>query len=256
MIGIGLSSDRLRALAFEHGRIIWCAQTAFGPDISLLDALTELTSSWPLRKWCWRHGRRNKVAIAIGPTMSHFRLLRGLPPMNHALRLPVVQESASRFFPVDHGSLVVTGIQEVDETSAWASAIPAELIAEIKRACAALKWRCEAIVPTLALLPSCSADEELQWVDGPMFVRVLRTKLGIQSIERRRRSTTEQPVICDSAAVLAPLETLGQGAWGFADAFGAATVRRDQPFVLRIKGTDRDQSPIPTWRFSAACVSW
>jgi hypothetical protein len=151
----------------------------------------------------------------------------------------VVREGAARFFLRNGVPLATTGVRVVGAGEAWAAALEQPVLDATAAACRVTGLKLRTAVPAVAVLSAAVAgtgDARVEWRDGPV-----RAELNVAA--GRLTSTRRLPAFASDAAgpseppVLVPaLAGVGEQAWSYADAYGAAVLARDEPVALRLGG--------------------
>ena len=225
-VGIGLGFDRARVLLVKRDRVHWAGEALLEPDGPLVDALEAVLRQVPGLK-----RRRPSVAVAVGPHHSQIKELTGLPAVTDPrLQNAMVRESASTFF-LENGVPLVTALGDPSPGGRlWAGAIEQDFIAAAHEACRRRGWSLDAAVPGAVALGFGTGDRRVRWSDGGLEWDLL---FGNGTLERVRRTRASSGGRFASTLLPAPeLLGLGERAWQFADAYGAAVMPRETP--LRI----------------------
>lgn len=219
-LGVGVSRDRLRAVLLRGRRVVWHAETAIAGEESLTDALVRLVSGTKLRGLA-----RPRMCVALGPAHAQLKALTGLPAVTDSRVLTqLVSESAARFFLLPSRGLLVPAVRVTREGATWAAALDASIVAELAVAAEQLGVTLERVLPAPAALAHATRVAEARWCDDGQPVRARFAHGALTAVARD--SDGEGPSAAEPVPALA---RLGEGAWGFADAFGAAASGKRTP---------------------------
>lgn len=242
-LGIAIGADRVRAVALRAGRIVAATEAEVGPADSLSAAVAELLAGAPLPRF-----PRPRVVVALGPSLAQTRRIAGLPALEDERMLAqVVREGAGKFFLRNGVPLATTGVRIVEPGTVWAAALDQRAVGAVEAGCRAAGLRVHRFVPAVAVLGRALADEHVLWPDAGAVAEVWLAGGELQSV--RRLSAAHAPA-APPPAVLPALARLGEGAWRFADAYGAASLPEYEPMVLRPAGAETGD--VPRWRLALA----
>ncbi len=259
-IGISIEREAVRAVEVQRGRIRWAAEMARDDGELLAVTLCQLLSGARRRHLSlWQP----RVVVALGPSLVQTKCLRGLPAVRDARMLTrVVRESSSRFFLRNGVPLVTTDVRVAGDGQAWAAATDESTMREVLEACASAKVAPRRIVPAVAVLGAALVDGTVLWPDGSVVAAVTLhggtlsivrcvPHVGSDGDGRARRSgiapRTDEPVL---RPVLA---TLGNEAWRYAAAFGAATAPVSALDLLPPR--HGVHARVPRWRLAVAGIA-
>jgi hypothetical protein len=247
-IGIALAADRVRAVEVKRGRLLWALESEIGGDAAIASILRDLLAAAPLGG-----ALRPRVSVALGLSCTQVKLLRGIPPLTSTRAVErLVREGARRLFLSDDLSLVTTGVRLVRPGTAWAAALDPRAVREVEEACRSLRLRLHSIAPAAVVLGHACRTQEFVWREGD-FVLEARHSQGELVSARRYRASAPGAVRPEFHCVDA-LTSLGEDAWRFADAYGAAMTRRFDPLALWPgRGLSVDSAP-PAWRVAVAAA--
>ncbi len=245
-LGLAVSASALRLVAVRGSSVIWAGECA-RDESPLASQLARLIATLPVRRW-----PRPRVVVAVGPSVSQVKRISGLPPLTDMGALTaVVREGAGRFFLRNGIPLVTTGVRVVEPGIAWSAAIEQPAVAEIEQACDAARLRLVSIVPALVVLGRALQDRNIVWGDGDAR-SVAEFDRGV--LARTTRYAGNEPAAPPTP--VRALASLGDGAWRYADAYGAAVhPPADAMAVRRDRGETR--APVAAWRpvvAGAACA--
>ncbi len=242
VLGLAVTRDGIRAVAVRAGTIRWASEAPRAEGEPLAAGFVALLKTAPVRRWV-----RPRVSVAIGPSAVQTKRIMGLPPLTDSAALAdLIKESAGRFFLRNGIPLVVGGVRPVAAGIAWSVAFDQPAIAEIEGACSAAGIRLRSIVPAVVALERALGDGCISWRDADAWVEVTITERRLAAV--RRIAAPAEPV--SPSAVVPPLGALGDDAWRFADAYGAAMTAADEPLALR-SGSRLGRQP-PRLRLLAA----
>ena len=136
-IGLGIASDRVRAVGARGGDVLWAIEGGRSADGELAGDIVTLLRHAALPRW-----PRSVVVGAIGPAASQTKRLTGLPTMagETALR-SIVREGAPRFFLRNGIPLVTSGVRVEEPGSLWAVAFDVPEVRAVESACRTLGVR-------------------------------------------------------------------------------------------------------------------
>lgn len=242
-LGIAVGADRIRAVALNAGRIVAANETSIEAGDSIAAALAELLSTAPLPRF-----PRPRVVAALGPSLSQTRRISGLPPLEDARMLAgLVREGASRFFLRNGAPLATTGVRVVEPGVVWAAALDERVVRQVEAGCRGAGLRVDRFVPAVAALGRAFPDGEIHWPDGPAVAEV--RVAGGELVSVRRLAAGQAPETPPPAALPA-LARLGDDAWRYADAYGAAALPAWEPLTFRPASGGDDA--VPRWRLAIA----
>jgi hypothetical protein len=241
-LGIAIDSMKVRAVEVVRGEVRWLFEAQRTPDQPLAQALAEFFSAWPAERPRWPR----TVAIALSGEYAQMKRLSGLPSTTDTgLLAEVVQEGIARYFVTSGRPLRVGGIRVVGNGDVWTTAYDADLLDDLRRACANAKLRVQVVVPSISVLGSVFESRVLMWHDGRREVAVRFD--AEHQVEDVRRSAQLQGEMSNAPkeadGQLAPLSGLavaGPEAWRFADAYGAIVAGISEPTRYLITRGERD----------------
>jgi hypothetical protein len=244
-VGLAVGADRVRAVLVRGEVAAWAGEVPAGEGVSLSAAVAELLAQAPIPRF-----PRPSLVAALGPALSQTRLVSGLPPVEDArLLAQVVREGAGRFFLRNGRPLAVSGIRVQEPGRVWAAAFDAAAVREVEEACRAAGLRLRSVVPSVAVLGVGLQDEHVVWLDGEAEAEVRMDAAGRVLAVRRLPPGGAAPA---EAPVPVPgLAKLGEQAWRFADAYGAARLPADEALVYR-PGRTGAAGAVPAWRVALA----
>jgi hypothetical protein len=215
-IGLGLASDAVRAVAVRQQRIVWAAEAPLEVGTDPGPVIESLLKLAPVRRFS-----RPVLSAAIGPHASQMKVLTGLPTLKDSPTLTaLIRENAGSFFLRNGVPLVTTTASVVSSGVALGGAIEEPCVRTVREVCGALRWRLGSIAPTHAVLGRVVTDNPLVWADGELLIEVTQSNNSIQSVRTRRRTAADTSL--EQLQPVSTLAALGEGAVGYADAYGAA----------------------------------
>ena len=245
-IGLAVSSDSVRLVATEGGRILWAGESPIDGDTPLESAATKLLGAVPVRGWL-----RPRVVAAIGPAQAQLKRLTGLPPVADARVLAkLVQESPGRFFLRNGIPLAMTGVRLAGDGDAWGGALDEPVVSTIADVCRRHRVSLRGVVPTVLVLGNAFEDAHIVWRDGAVIAELSLVGGALDGVRRLPMGREQEVGTPVPRAVLA---ALGDEAWRFADAYAAAMTRDDEPVAARPGRAAAHEVPrIPRWRLTVA----
>jgi hypothetical protein len=247
-IGLGVSSDEVRAVALDDGRVLWVGESIVESK-SLRAVVADLLATAPRRRWS-----RPTIVAAIGPARAQLRRLSGLPPAADAASLRrMVADNAGHFFLRTSVPLVTTGVRRDGDSEGWSAAIEQPVITELDAACRAAGARLLGVLSSLSVISRVLPGDDLTWQDGQVCAHLVLADGRLRSV-RRTYGVAPAPNV-DTPASLPALEVLGAEGWRFADAYGAALASINDPLLHH--PTPSTSVPVPAWRCGlagAACA--
>lgn len=237
-IGLGIASDRVRAVGVRAGEVLWAIEGDRSADGDIAADIVTLLRHATLSRW-----PRSVVFVAIGPAASQTKLLTGLPTIagDAALR-SIVREGTPRFFLRNGIPLVTSGVRVQEPGSLWAVAFDEPEVRAIESACRTLGVRLRMIVPSIVALPLALEGGSTEWSDGEVRCEVAFAEGKMTSTRRLLLRAEEQRDRACAPVVVASMRTIGEEAWRFADAYGATQVRDDEPLALRSSSGELNDS--------------
>lgn len=248
-IGLAVSTESVRIVGVRDDRIVWAGESPIGDDIPLVAVVSKLLATVDAPRW-----PRPRVFAAIGPAQAQVKRLTGLPPVTDPrLVAKLVQESPGRFFLRNGIPLATTGVRIAERGQAWGGALDEPVVRAIADACRREKFSLRGVVPVAVVLGNALEDALVVWRDGDVAAE-LSLRSGVLEGIRRLPAGSEH----DAAApvVRAPLRTLGDDCWRFADAYAAAMTRDEEPVAVRPDGAGANEArPTPRWRLNIAILA-
>jgi hypothetical protein len=159
----------------------------------------------------------------------------------------VVREGAGKFFLRNGVPLATTGVRVIEPGCVWASALDERTVRAVETGCGSVGVRVDRFVPAVAVLGRGLADADVLWPDGGAVAAVQLSGGEMQSV--RRLSAAQAPDGHPPTAIAA-LARLGEDAWRFADAYGAALLPEYETMVFRGSGSVAGEGP--GWRMALA----
>lgn len=240
-IGIAVGSDRIRAVAVRGGRVVAATEAEIGPGEGLDDAVGEILASVPVRRFL-----RPRVTVALGPSRAQTRRLTGLPPLDDRRVLAqLIREGSSKFFLRNGHPLLTTGVRVEEPGTVWAAALDEPAARAAEAGCRAAGLAVDAFVPSVVALARALEDGRHVWADGAAAAEVEIAGGALTGV--RRVASTD-----GEARPVAALAVLGEHAWRFADAYGAALLPAAEPLAVRRGEGGRRREDVPPWRLALA----
>jgi hypothetical protein len=200
---------------------------------------------------------RPAVAAAIGPAAAQTRRLSQLPPTSDARMLSaLVRESAGRFFLKNGIPLVTTHARAVGVGEAWVAAFEEPVVTAVELACRRRKVRLTAVFPAVVVIAHALDGASIQWRDGDVLAEAAYDDDGQLSTTRRLPLAALGGAASDGAHAppVPELARLGEDAWRFADAFGAALAPMSEPIAYRV-GAGSARAAVPRRRLVVAALA-
>lgn len=250
-LGVGVGADRIRAVAVRGGAVAWAGEAELDAAAGPGAALRELLASAPLPRW-----PRPSVALALSPALAQLRRITGLPEVaDERMLTQVVRQSAGKFFLRNGKPVATTRVRVIAPGEVWCAAFEQGLVDSLTAACRESGLSVRGIVPAVAVLPRALKGDHLAWRDGDVRVEVELGDDGTLAAVRRTRVPVDADA-ADQATPVPALARIGATAPAFADAYGAALLRRGEALALEPR---RDEGGLPPWRLplaaAALCIS-
>lgn len=244
-VGLALGFDSARAVAVRGGKIIWVGETVLDAPESMARGIADLLSGVPRGSV-----GRPRVSAVIGPAFAQTRIIGGLPPLEDTRLLSrIVREGTSRFF-LKNGTPLLTGlVQGIEPGRVWASAFDGPVVDAVLEGCAAARCHVVGVAPTVAVLGVALKGDCILWTDGPVGAEIELAHGKLVAVRRTAGSFIESPAELQPCEELA---ILGDGAWRFADAYGAAVCASNPPLAIRPGRAGGDPTAAPRWRITLA----
>lgn len=243
-IGVALGAAEVRVVVLRGGRVAAASEAELGPGDAPAEAIAELLAAAPVPRW-----PRPAVTVALGPSRAQVRRVAGLPATVDARVLAgVLREGAGRFFLRNGVPPLTTGVRVESPGTVLAAALDRDAVRAAEEGCRRAGFRLAAVVPAVAVLGAGVADSRVLWRDGSVAAEVEMEDGRTLSVRRLGAAAT--PLGGPEPAPVAALAPLGERAGRFADAYGAALLRRDEPLALRPGGEGAPERPVPTWRLA------
>ncbi|HYW08757.1 MAG TPA: hypothetical protein VE913_17480 [Longimicrobium sp.] len=246
-VGIAVGGDHVRAITVRGGRVVSATEAELPAGASLAEVVADALASAPLPRF-----PAPRVTVALGPSLAQTRRLTGLPPVDdRRLLAQMVREGASKFFLRTGAPLLTTGVRAESPGVVWAGALHEPATRAAEAGCRAAGVTVDAFVPAVVALAHGLADGTHAWSDGSAAVEVEVAGGTLTSVRRILPGVpaAELPV---PVAALVPL---GEHAWRFADAYGAAVLPRDEPLAVRRGEGGRRRTDVPPWRLGIAATA-
>lgn len=248
-IGLAVAHGHVRAVLVRGEVIVWAGEDAVDDPSRVAEAITRLLRTLPIRRWF-----RRRMNAAVGPAFAQVRRVSGLPPLTDPGTLArIVQEGASRFFLRNGSPLVTTGVHLIEPGSVWVAAFDEPIVRAVVEGCRGARMRLRAVMPSVAVIAAGLEGEEFQWPDGPVTTYVQLEAGRIASVRRR----AQREALSDQHMPVARevLTTVQDGAWRFADAYGAAVMPANADLVMHPARPVASSRHVPRWRLAVASVA-
>jgi hypothetical protein len=222
-IGVAVDQTSVRAVGVRFGRVLWGLETPRPNNDTVDDALVACLGSRPGRRAFIGGVLLPTVTVALGPAHAQTKRLVGLPPLaDPRLLARTVREHVGRFFLKNGVPLVTTTVRSDGPDGAWAAAFEQPVVVSLRNACDRSRVALRAVVPAVDVLSLglvALYNETLIWPDGDTAVEVAWSAGRLTGVRR----AAPVPGSTQLHAVPVPeLASLGEGAWRFAAAYGAA----------------------------------
>lgn len=240
-IGLGIGSQSLRAVGVSGSTVRWKTELQREDGDSLEEALSTLFARCPLQQQPRVPWMRPQVVAAVGPSLVQVKRLSGLPLLQDPVALSaVIREGAGRFFLKNGVPLRTSDVSVTEPGTAWAAAFEAPVVEQLQRVCADAGLTLRAIVPAAITLGQVAPDGELTWTDGCVQAELTYREHELASIRQLRASgDSERLEAVQPLSPHAALESLGDNAMHYADAYGAARVEFGARLVLSASSASR-----------------
>lgn len=216
-IGIAVATDRVRAVGVRGRRILWSSEVEVLEVGGIAAAVDSMIAAAPMA-----HRFRPTARVALGPSFSQIKPLTGLPPLGSTTLLArLVAEGAPRFFLAEGRSLL-TGIRVLDTGEVWAAGVDLALVRDIEAVCRSHRLRLEGVVPVAVALAWATEAREYAWQDGQLRIVVRGSTDCLEEVRRYR--VDHGTALPPPPRVTQALGSLGNDAWRYADAYGAAVL--------------------------------
>jgi len=224
-IGIAVASDAVRAVAVKDGMVKWALRTERAEGGELAADLEALLRKAPVSRWS-----RPRVVAVVGPAGAQTKRLTGLPLLQDGSALAeIVRESSGRFF-LRNGVPIITSGVRIDDEGAWVAAFERPILEAIEDACAQRKLRLAFVSPTLIVLSLATPQHTIRWRDGEVVAEATYGPDGrLRAVKRAGDGAADAGKI----SIVPALAALGDDAWQFADAYGAAVAKSGEPIAWR-----------------------
>jgi hypothetical protein len=246
-IGLAIAHDTIRAVIVRAHKVVWIREVAVDDRVQLAEEITRLLRLAPAPRL-----RRSVVTAAIGPSLSQVRQIGGLPPLADTKTLgQIVREGTSRFFLRGEAPLLTTGIWIVEPGRVCAGAIDAATVRAVVAGCASARFPLRALTPAVAVIGAGLVGDDLVWADGAIQVRVTLERGELRSV---RRFVSRSTLHREDPRPREALNHIEDRGWRFADAYGAALLRHNEPLILRPPRDMAGPRRVPRWRIAIALI--
>lgn len=282
---IGASLDGaglVHALGVRRGRVVWVVEAPLNPDLPLHQAFADVMATVVARARergaPWKRYGRPRINVALPSALVQAKAVARLPDTRDTQLLrSVLQLGAGRFFRRSTFPIAIGRVRLDDSGPVWAAAFDCRAVAELDTACRLAGARLVRVLPAVSVLPYALRGELLTWRDGDWqleldvadgrVVELRRTfALAASSAAVAVASGDAADAACGTtptsmradarpAGCVVALEALGEQAWRFAAAYGAATAPHDEALTLRPRDALAASSVPPPWRLAAAAVA-
>jgi len=247
-IGLALAQGCIRAVMLRDTHVVWIGEAELGVDDENDAVVERLLSAAPRSR-----RRRPDVFIAIGPAFAQVRAISGLPDTSDTNALSaIVRQTPCRFFLRSSGGLVTSPVHRTISGSNLAAGFDEQAVRFLLRGCAAARCRVRAVVPTVAVLSHVIEGTEFVWRDGDIVAHVTVSDDTVTAV--RRRVAMNHAPIESLGQPKGILDQLGEHAWHFADAVGAAMLTGNEALLWRPDVNGSSTIEVPRWRVSAAAT--
>lgn len=229
-LGLAVASDAVRAVAVRDGAIRWALQTDRYPNGDLGSAIAELLRAATIPRW-----PKPRVVAVVGPSGVQTKRLTGLPPMQDGATLAsIVRGSSGRFF-LRNGIPITTSGLSPDDDGVWGAAFESPIVETLDECCRKRGLQLRFVAPALLALPFATEQRSIFWNDGNVATEAGYLSNGRLCSVKRALSAAREGT---NPTVVPALGVLGEGAWLFADAFGATLLKDSEPVSWR-RGRER-----------------
>jgi hypothetical protein len=233
IVGLAIGCDAVRAVAMRRSRILWAAHRARSDNSTLEEDIATLLRGAPQSRW-----QRTCLVAAVGPESSQLKRLMGLPSMlDDAALSEIVRKASTLFYLGGKNPLVTSDVRTMDSDS-WGAAFDSSVVKAVRDACKSLRIDLRYVTATNVILAFATPQRNISWVDGATMMETAHRADGTLSFVARSRAiepSTSPPPVHSSLA------SLGEDAWLFADAFGAAIANPHEQIAWR-PGVGREGS--------------
>jgi hypothetical protein len=226
-IGLAVSRRHVRAVLVRRGSIVWHGARSLGENELSSEALGELLRSIPTVGGRFRLG----LVAAVGPYKAQAKQLAALPAVRDTRLLDqAVRENAARFFLRGAQPPATTRVWRSPSGEFWCAAYDADLLRTIIAACRDVRVAFLGAVPAAVAAGRATQAGAGRWRDEKLVVD-FDAPDGEPRVMRRYRAV---PMDGELAPPLTERASeLGEEAWSFADAYGAATYPLRAPLIWR-----------------------
>ena len=245
-IGLAVSSDAVRIVGVRDGAVLWAGESPIDNATPLEIAGSRLLGTVRIPRWPRAH-----VVVAVGPAQAQTKRLDALPPVRDAKLLArVVSESAGRFFLRNGIPLVTTGARVMGPGDAWVGALDEPVVGAVAALCRRHRVVLDAVVPSVVVVGRGLQGERIVWRDGDVVAEITTEQGALTGVRRVPMGLEREGAPPQVAEVL---RALGEDAWRYADAYGAALAAGDEPLAIRPGRAQGDTiPPVARWRLAVA----
>lgn len=248
VLGLAIARDRIRAVLLKSCTVAWAAEAEVESRERLAEAVVRLLAAAPRGRL-----RRPPVVAAIGPAAAQVRMISGLPPLTDVRLLSrMIREGSSRFFLKNGVPLVTGGVWLIERGRVWAAAYDEPVVDAVLAGCRGARFRVHGVVPTAAVLGAALEGDRLRWADGSVHAEVELANGELVAVRRKPNPLAED---AEAYRPRGPLAKLGEAAWRYADAYGAAACGAQVPLALRPGRRAADPPVPPRWRLGLAAAA-
>jgi len=232
-LGVAVGEREIRAVLVRRGAVQWHSSESFAGVGALGNALRTVLSRAP------RRPMGTRVTIVISPMWVQVKSLSGVPSIKPArLASQLVRENQQAFFLWKGTPALIADVQRLKTGAAWGAAFDREVIDELTQSFRGARMTIGCVAPAVVAIVAALPNELVQWTDGDDRLELEGDAGGLRRLERISHDAT-QP----TAALPAALARLGDDAWRFLDAYGAAVAPGQLPLAWRVQ-SDEDRSRV------------
>jgi hypothetical protein len=228
-LGVAVGANEIRVILLQSGVIRWYSRAPFCGVENASDCLKRLLVEAP------HVTSRLKINVALGPAWVQTKRLYGLPPAR-SLRVAeqLVEENQRAFFLWKGAAGAATGVHVLASGQAWGAAFAKDMLDELVRCLQSHRRTVSLVAPALVLVVAAMPGVEALWRDGDECFVVEGDVRGL-----RRADRTWSCVPNAALSLPEPLAVLGDEAFQFLDAYGAAIAPGNISLAWRPSPTER-----------------